>query len=235
MAVAPAAEPSAPTPETAPSAAATPIAVDPKGVVRARDVIEHPEWAGRVLTIDLYDDLLDSAHSSLPEDGEYGVDVEDVGPERMVLVPGALSRLPGSLAPPLRVVAKVSRNDRGTRLAAVSIQKLTWPAPEKVAAKSLAGHVGRYGRFVQVEGDWLTGFEGSLLEEVWIGGMHNLKVRCKPTHVHEDDGDYTTNRVRVTGMAYGESRHYGHMGAAPATIVATEIVYLGDDGKECKR
>ncbi len=198
--------------------------------MRAIDVVMHPEWTGRLLAVDLYENLLDAEHSSYPRSGEY-----DIGDWRLVLAAGTLRPLPKGLRPPLRVVATYMLDARGMRLEVSSLTPLSWPTPERVAPENLVGRVGPYGRYVQIVGTWQQGFEFSQIGPLWVQELFDVVLRCEPA-AQAPDAEVHADRVRITGMAYGEEgEQYGHLDGWKALLVATEVVYLDANDNDCAR
>jgi hypothetical protein len=218
-------------------------APSPTEPVTAFDVLQHPdEWLGRDLVVDIYDPLLDEMHSSAAPVGGYEVEVASVGTHILNLVAdgSALPALPPDLAAPLRVHATLERHEareasshRVWRVLVVhEIEPLSFPEPEHVAEpRTILRHRRAWDRhYVQIEGVWRTGFEISMLDEIWIDVAPGVEVHCEPPP--SGDRSYfpqSEARVRLTGFVHTRSR-YGHMGIARAELVANEVAFLDTPG-----
>jgi hypothetical protein len=225
----------APPPEAAafrpPAAKAVPVAASAPvpSLVAARELFEHPEWIGTSKWVDLYDPMYDENSSSVAPHGGYDVEVADGG--RLELIAGtdapALKKLYDRHVP-IRVWGEVQKAQWGLRLVASQYKALDWPKPEKLsAAVELVRDRTKWSdRYVQVEDDYLVGFEASLLGQgVWLSWRPGIVVHCEPKRDDKVIMDHKTYRVRVTGFAHTRHR-YGHLGMRNAEIVATEVTFI---------
>ncbi len=216
--------------------------------MRARNLFTHADaWMGRSLTVDVYEPLYDSEDSSAANPGQVAVEVEDVGTGTLDLVParnaadrhaGALDALPDGLAPPIRVLATLGRDDRRQTssgrvwllLVVHRITPLPFPEPAHLAhADDILADPARWsGRYVEVEDEWLSGFEASYLgHDVWLDFYPSATVLCAPP----SRPGSTTRRshVDVRGFAYTKGRYQ-----ARGLIVATGLVYLNPSRPACR-
>ena len=237
--------PPALAPAPPPSPPPSPVTLQPPVTPHAKDLFDHADWIGQELTIDLFEPMLDSDHSSGAQPGEYDVEVTDVDARRLVLAPGTLKQLPGLLHPPTRVRGTLEATAHGLRIRVAELTPQSFPVPVRFAsvAELLKDPARGSGRYVQVEDTWAVGFEfsylGGLGATMWLDGYDGMKVVCEPKRSGRSRSgrrglaDLKTYHVRVTGLAY-TAGGYGHMGLAQALMVASELVYLDPSRPECK-
>jgi len=230
--------------------APTPQPPSPPKALTPKQIIDHRE-VGKLVTVDIIEPILDHTMSSLPVEGEYDVDVVDVGPSRFLLSPaktiaarkaGALDALPKGLHAPIRVrgVIDIGRHDDWTVIVVHEITPIAPPKVERLAsARQLITEPAKWkGKLVEVEDDYLFGFEASYLsasrpgEAIWVDYDPAAKIACEPK---DDDRDLSskTAHVRVRGYAY-TGGNYGHLGASKAMIVATAITFLDPSRAQCR-
>ena len=214
--------------------------------VRAIEVLEHADgWLGKELTVDIYESLYDDGHSSAAPEGGYDVEVADRGTDILNLVPDGrdIEALPEDLEPPFQIRATLERDDyweersgrTWRRLVVHDIRPLRFPEP--VWAESAEAILRRprqwHGRYVELEGSWLTGFEASQIDRMWIDPYNSVEVVCAPAQDPEDEhgmrGRLQTTRVRLVGFVYTKGG-YGHMGMGKAKLAATKLTFLDTPG-----
>ncbi len=72
------------------------------------------------------------------------------------------------------------------------------------------------------EGIYQTGFEVSVLDEMWLDTATNTKI------IKSGSVGSQANRVRVTGILFARpGAHYGHLGGYRFQLTASKIEYLG--------
>jgi hypothetical protein len=218
------------------------------GALRPNDLHDHNELAGTTVVVDVFEALWDSEHSSDAGPGEYDVDVVDVGAWRFKITPGeaaderaagALAALPSDLRPPIRAHGIVKTTKVGVRLIAHRLEQLSFPAPTRIPNANVITKDPKawHGKYVEVEDDWSAGFEASWLGEEgpWLVTYPSATIRCEPPGARPKGRfPLQTRRVRVIGFAYTATRSYGHLGAAPAKLIATSITYIDPRRPECR-
>ncbi|MEO8706713.1 MAG: hypothetical protein ABI867_42195 [Kofleriaceae bacterium] len=193
--------------------------------VSAMQLIEHPPPLGTEVTVDVYEPILDSSGSSVPQDGELEVQIHSR--KRFVIAPGttaaelragALAALPSPRSPiRVRGVLAADRDpdthEAGSvRLVARVIEPLALPQPTRRASTQ---ELQLFDTYVEVEGTYTVGFEWTTLDgTVWLDFYPQHRHTC----IRGPAG-----RVRVTGFAHAGGG-YGHMGHYQSEIVVTELV-----------
>jgi hypothetical protein len=126
------------------------------------DLIGRDDLIGKPVTVDVFEPLLDAEHSSIAHDDGYTIFVTDVGAERFGLVSGAV-KLPKKLRPPVRVDGRLENGPNGLQIAVSKLTPLAWPTPERIkrAADIFADRKHFSRRYVELEDDYLAGFEAS--------------------------------------------------------------------------
>lgn len=237
-----------PSPSTHASEA-EPLAAGP---IHPRELLDEAsdDWLGREMVVDIFEPLYDADHHSAAVDGEFVVEVSDVGTATLTLSParsadesrgGALAVLPAQLAPPVRVRGVFVRDTHreaqsGRRWRVLIVQELSpleFPEASTVpsAETILADPVEWDGRYVTVEDIWHTGFEASYLgasHRVWLDFYPHTVVRC------ESLDSPRQRQVRVTGFVHTGARGYGHLSHAPALLVATEVTFVDPARPGCE-
>lgn len=210
----------------------------------AHELFEHLEWLGREVVVDIIEPIIDAEHSSVPDPGEVEVEVQDVGPKRLVLSPaasaeertaGAVERLPARLRAPLRVTGIVAPRPHGIRLIVHEIRPLAAPHPARLASAGdlLKSPAAWHRRYFEVVDSFLVGFEVSRLgDAVWLETSSSVTVRCRPPR-RGPRADAVRYDVRVIGYAYTMGG-YGHGGQADAMIMASELVFLDPKQPGCR-
>jgi len=215
--------------------------------LRSYDVLQHADdWLGRELVVDVYEPIYGPVNSSSAPDNGYDVEVEDVGTDILNLVPDGrdITTLPADLEPPFRVRATLRRDDKWEKssgrtwrvLEIHEMSPLKFPRPVRAeSAKAILRRPRRWhGRYVELEGDWGTGFEASYIDRIWIDLYPGVEVFCEPPS-EPDEGrfgrGYETHRVRLVGYVYTMGQ-YGHLGGGKGNLVATKVTFLDTPG--CK-
>ena len=201
--------------------------VAPSGV-RAQQIVGRAELVGHIVTVDVYEPLYNrnSGEHEIDIRGELVVVAAKDDEEREA---GALSKLPEKIDQPVQIRGMLKHAGELWRLVAHDIKPLAAPKPERVAsAAALIAAPKLDGRFVEVTGTWVVGFEASWLDEdVWLDVPSTATLRCAPPEPSDNGNEAEEQeRVRVVGLAYVGGQH-GHLGAGQARIVANEVVYLG--------
>lgn len=185
--------------------------------MRTSDVFMHLGQIGTdPIVVDIYEATLDASHSSIVAPGHYDVEVVDVGGTRFELEPPPGGKLP-AITGPVRATGRLFVAGDVVHLVTTEVVPLAYPEPRRLASTKELFEPGFVsGTFVEVVGERHVGFETSLLDDdVWLGSQPSTTWRCVEKS--------KTPRVRVRGFAYTATGHYGHMGAARAEIVATDV------------
>lgn len=225
-------------PPSAAAAAPTPV--------RAIALFDHPEWIGRAIAVDVFEVMLDSAHSTVAAAGEYDIEVKDAGTRRLVLAAassageraaGGLSALPAALVSPVRVTGTLARTAVGLRLVAHAVEPIAFPTPAPVPrlAEVVARPIGWNARYVEVIDDHYVGAEMSRLgSDFWLATYPGAKQTCKPVWQSvAPPGRADFARVRAVGFVYTTGRR-GHMGHYRGELVATELHWIDPARPECR-
>jgi hypothetical protein len=218
------------------------------GAHHPNDFVDHPDLIGKDIVVDVFEALWDADHSSGADEGEYSVDVVDVGPWRFKISPaesqmereaGGLPSLPADLRPPIRVHGVVVPAKWGVRLVAHALEQLEFPTPTRVPDASVITSNPKtwHRRYVEVVDEWAGGFELSVIGKggTWLDLYPSATLTCAPPPTPGGHGlGVTTHQVRVTGFVYTATGHYGHLGGANAKLVATTVTFIDPKRPECR-
>ena len=183
---------------------------------------------------------------SKPEDlvrAEYG-QVEVRIPEGMSgtlsLVPAAFkttdpnryrNKFDRVIESPVRVKGELLSDDemsKATRrpvyvVRVLSMEPIVMGPPHKVASLAvIKTDPAQWDRKqILYEGIYRTGFEVSVLDEIWLDTAPNTKI------IKSGSVGSQANRVRVTGILFSRpGAHYGHLGGYRFQLTASKIEYL---------
>jgi hypothetical protein len=85
---------------------------------------------------------------------------------------------------PVRVLGRIEQAPHGLRLVAVTFKEIDWPKPERLASANdlLVDRPRWHDRYVEVEDQYLVGFEASVLGgSAWLTYHPGVKEHCAPS------------------------------------------------------
>ena len=98
--------------------------------LRSKELFDRPELMGKEVDLEMYEERLDSEHSSIANPGELDVEVVDVGARRLEIAWADHKPLKMSdIEIPVRVHATLRKGRLGLRLEATKIEHFPFPPP----------------------------------------------------------------------------------------------------------
>ena len=132
---------------------------------------------------------------------------------------------------PVRVKGELLKDDEMSKAAhrpayvvrVLSMEPVVMGPPQKVASLDvIKNDPAKWDRRqIEYEGIYQTGFEVSVLDEIWLETASNTKI------IKSGNVGPHANRVRVTGILFARpGAHYGHLGGYKFQLTASKIEYL---------